>query len=147
MFRLISTVHVILKSLLITGVNTEIHLGLISIGGFGRVFKGEHEGQMVALKVVDRGRNDVCRLSFSFSPYSYSPKDSLKRDLCQEVLAWRSLVHRFILPLLGIYEEKSQLFLVSQFMINGTLTQWRKKQKGDVSEVRRLVRALYFSEE
>lgn len=147
MFRLISAVHVIPKSLLIPGVKIEIHLGLIGIGGFGRVFNGEHEGRKVALKVVDRGRNDVSPLSFLYSPYSLFRKDSFRRDLCQEVLAWRSLVHRFILPLLGIFEEKSQLYLVSPFMINGTLTQWRKKQKAEVSDVRRLVRALQLAEE
>ena len=68
MFKLISAVNVIPKSLFITGVKTEMHLGLIGIGGFGRVFHGEYEGRKVALKVVDRGRNDVSPLPFSLSP-------------------------------------------------------------------------------
>ncbi|KAF8351797.1 kinase-like domain-containing protein, partial [Amanita rubescens] len=58
---------------------------------------------------------------------------------CQEALTWRSLSHRFILPLLGIYEDESQLCLVSPFMANGTLTQWRKERTPDAVEVRRLM--------
>jgi len=67
-------------------------------------------------------------------------KDSLSQDFCREALAWRSLKHRFILPLLGIFEKKSQLYLVSPFMTNGTLSDWRKKQDPTVSEIHRLVR-------
>ena len=71
MFRLISAVHVIPKSLLIPGIKIETHLGLIGIGGFGRVFNGKHEGRKVALKVVDRGRNDVSPLSFLYIPHTH----------------------------------------------------------------------------
>ena len=52
----------------------------------------------------------------------------LEQDFCREALTWRSLDHRFVLPLLGIYEDQdaSQLFLVSPYMKNGTIAQWRK---------------------
>ncbi|KAF8325694.1 kinase-like domain-containing protein [Amanita rubescens] len=96
---------------------------MISMGGYGRIFRGEHKGQQVALKVVDQGVHD----------------DSLTKDFCREAITWRSLSHRFILPLLGIFEENSQLILVSPFMENGTLTRWRSKQKRDVVEIRRLM--------
>ena len=40
---------------------------------------------------------------------------------------WRSLNHNYVLPFLGIYEDESTSFLVSPYMKNGTLAQWRKK--------------------
>ena len=60
MFKLISIAHVIPKSLFIVDVKTEPNLcTIISMGGFGRVFRGEHKGQQVALKVVDKGLHHV----------------------------------------------------------------------------------------
>jgi hypothetical protein len=70
MFKLISIANVIPKSLFIVDVKTEPNLGasVISMGGFGRVFRGEHKGQQVALKVVDKGLHHVSALSnFLFS--------------------------------------------------------------------------------
>ena len=85
-----------------------------------------------------------CQASF-FDDIDSFGKDSLRTDFCREALAWRSLAHRFILPLLGVFEENSDLFLVSPFMPNGTLAQWRSKQKPDVTEIHRLVRLLCLS--
>ena len=58
---------------------------------------------------------------------------------------WGSLCHKFVLPLLGIYEDKSakQIFLVSPYMKNGTLAQWRKNTNPSVTEVEKRVR--FFS--
>jgi serine/threonine protein kinase len=67
-------------------------------------------------------------------------------DLCREAILWRSLTHRFILPFLGIYEGDSQLSLVSPFMPNGTLTEWRKDPTPGIPEIHRLVRLLWSSE-
>ena len=67
-------------------------------------------------------------------------KHSISQDFCKEALAWRSLSHRFILPLLGIFEDKLR-YLVSPLMTNGTLAQWRKnKPPSIILEVHRLVR-------
>ena len=71
-------------------------------------------------------------------------KGSLRKDFLWEAIAWRSLSHRFILPCLGIYEEKSQLFLVSPFMENGTLTQWRREQERGVTEINNMVGYTVF---
>ncbi|KAF8339469.1 kinase-like domain-containing protein, partial [Amanita rubescens] len=50
---------------------------------------------------------------------------------CREALIWRSLKHKFVLPFLGIHEIRNitvpQFFLVSPYMKNGTLAQWRKQ--------------------
>ncbi len=40
---------------------------------------------------------------------------------------WGSLKHNFVLPFIGIHEEDDgTAFLVSPYMENGTLAQWRK---------------------
>ncbi|KAF8736299.1 hypothetical protein AX14_000551 [Amanita brunnescens Koide BX004] len=113
------------KSLFITDVKTD--LAAIGMGGFGNVFKGEHEERFVALKVLYRASHN---------------EDSLRRVFCREALAWRSLSHRFILPLLGIYEEKAWLFLVSPLMENKTLAEWRRNQRPDIVEIHRLIREV-----
>ena len=52
---------------------------------------------------------------------------------------WGSLKHKFVLPFLGIYEIESgivsRFFLVSPYMGNGTLAQWRKKANPSIAEI------------
>ena len=48
---------------------------------------------------------------------------------------WRSLNHDHVLPFLGIYEDDSASYLVSPYMKNGTLTQWRKKENPSITEI------------
>ncbi len=53
---------------------------------------------------------------------------------------WRSLKHKFVLPFLGIQGyENGKLFLVSPYMKNGTLAQWRKKENPSVAEIQERV--------
>ena len=54
---------------------------------------------------------------------------------------WRSLNHEFVLPFLGVYEDEttSQSFLVTPYMTNGTLAQWRKKANPPILEVQKRV--------
>lgn len=141
MYDLISKRNVMPGSLFLTDVkaNTDI----IAIGGFGRVFKGEHKGQPVALKVLTRGHKNVGLLLFlSFAVLICFDKGSLRKDSGREALAWRSLTkHRFILPLMGVFEDKLQLFLVLPFMANGTLSEWRKRnQAPPLGDIHNLVR-------
>ena len=71
--------------------------------------------------------------------------DSLRKGPVREVqrvLAWRSLMHSYILPLLGLFEMEPQLFLVSPYVTNGTLTQWRQmnQEPRAVDNIHRMVR-------
>jgi serine/threonine protein kinase len=56
-------------------------------------------------------------------------------DLCREALMWRSLNHEHVLPFLGIYEDDTASYLVSPYMKNGTLAQWRKKANPSIAEI------------
>ena len=57
MFELITETNVIPKSLYVTDVKIDTEPGATNIGGVGRVFRGEHKGQVVALKLLDKGHN------------------------------------------------------------------------------------------
>ena len=60
-------INAIPKFLYITNVKTDIHGGtMIGIGGFGQVYSGEYKRKQVALKVVNRGHNDVSSSSILF---------------------------------------------------------------------------------
>ncbi|KAK2463329.1 hypothetical protein APHAL10511_004640 [Amanita phalloides] len=118
MYKLIKQAGVLPRSLFILNIRK---LDSIGAGGFGQVYKGEYKGSDVALKVL----------------YRYSHEDDLlRKDFCRETLFWRSLSHTYILPLLGIYEEKPHMYLVSPYMKSGTLTEWRKKTQFSATEIR-----------
>ena len=61
---------------------------------------------------------------------------------------WRSLDHKFVLPFLGIHEIRDttvpQFFLVSPYMKNGTLAQWRKQANPPKSIIEHCVRLHLF---
>jgi hypothetical protein len=59
MFKVISKTPVIPPSLVVTGVSVPAEGDYIGGGGFGRVFKGELRGSIVALKVLYKSDNDV----------------------------------------------------------------------------------------
>jgi hypothetical protein len=48
---------------------------------------------------------------------------------------WAMLKHEFVLSFVGIYGHQGEIFLVSPYMENGTLAQWRKKAKPSVTEI------------
>ncbi|KAF8324806.1 kinase-like domain-containing protein [Amanita rubescens] len=114
LFRMISTNPVIPRSLIITEVKVLVEPGYIQDSGFGRVFKGELRGEIVALKAL------------------YPTGDNVA--FCREALMWATLKHEFVLSFLGIYKQQEQMFFVSPYTENGTLAQWRKNAKPSVNE-------------
>jgi len=107
------------RSLSITDIKTDEGLDITCMGN--------HRGQQVTLETIS--------------------KNSITKSFWRDALGWRSLAHHErILPLLGIFEAESNLFLVSPFMSNETLTlmKWRSKQGRDVdvTEIHRLMREV-----
>jgi hypothetical protein len=139
-FKLVTETNITPKSLFITDVKID-NRGAINIGGFGRVFRGKYKGKAVALKLMDKGLEDVSFVLFFFhNPDLFvKGKISQNQDFVLEVLARRSLSHHFVLPLLGIFVDRMQPFFVSPYM-KISLTQWRRTQTRDVSEINELVR-------
>ena len=64
MLKLISKTPIIPPSLIVTGISIPVDCDYIGCGGFGRVFKGERRGEVVALKVLFKSDNQVVRLFF-----------------------------------------------------------------------------------
>lgn len=86
--------------------------------------------------------NEVSSYYLSSSDADPLAKDSLRKDICREALSWWSLLHDFILPLSGIYEMNTRLFLISPHMEIGTLFEWRKNHWPGVVDIRGMVRFL-----
>ncbi|KAF8331194.1 kinase-like domain-containing protein [Amanita rubescens] len=133
MLNLLKKANVIPKSLFIADIKIDIEQGMINIGGFGRVFLGKYKGELVALKLLGKGLKDF------------------SQELVLEVLARRSLSHPFVLPLLGIFIDRSLPYFVSPHM-KISLTEWRKTHTPTVPEINRLVQEVaagvrYFHEE
>lgn len=76
-------------------------------GGFMDVWKGRYEGNAVCIK--------------AFRTYSDDSLSKIKQRLFEEILTWRKLEHRNVLPVLGITPELFTLCLVSEWMINGNI--------------------------
>ena len=143
MFKLVSEAAVIPKSLYITDVSLGDTIGS---GGYASVLQGKYQGSLVALKVIEKQHKDVGTFPLLFIQIA-DGWEKINLEFCQEALAWRSYSHRYILPLLGIFKEKSRLFLVFPYMANGTLASWREKKDPPVlSEIHRLVRPQCLSE-
>ena len=49
---------------------------------------------------------------------------------------WGSLKHNFVLPFMGIHEEEGGMaFLVSPYMKNGTVAQWRRNTNPSIAQM------------
>ncbi|KAF9647762.1 kinase-like protein [Thelephora ganbajun] len=84
-------------------------------GGYAEVWKGEHQGREVAVKVV--------------KVYLTSDLDKITRRFCKEVMTWKALCHSNVLPLLGVTMSNNQFTMVSEWMVNGNINEFIKAQK------------------
>ncbi len=144
MMKVISKIPVIPPSLIVTGVT--MTASLVG-GGFGSVFKGEFQGSAVVLKALHR--SDTSIVSPLFAVAMAMLFIVFQQAFCREVLMWHSLTHKCVLPLLGIYEyewrsQHSRAFLVSPYMENGTLAQWRKNSNPPITEIEKRVWLLFI---
>ncbi|KAF8339456.1 hypothetical protein F5887DRAFT_889120 [Amanita rubescens] len=133
MFKLISKIPVIPPSVIAIGVSIPSKHNYFGSGGFGCVFEGERQGEVVALKVLYKSDNQVV----------------YQQAFCREALMWQSLKHQFVLPFLGIHEITNttllpHLFLVSPYMKNGTLARWRKQANPPIAVIEERVRLYPF---
>lgn len=142
-FKIISKTPVMPRSFFVPGVEAKADRDLICVGRFGLVFKGELRENAVALKVIHKAPIKIVRCSRRSHDINFS---LFKQGLCREALMWQSLSHQFLLPFLGIYLDKlaSQLFLVSPYMENGTLSQWRKNANPSIAQIEQLVSLSSF---
>ncbi|KAF9642184.1 kinase-like protein [Thelephora ganbajun] len=81
-------------------------------GGYADVWKGEHQGRLVAAKVL--------------RVYSTSDLDKIRRRFCKEVMTWKTLNHPNVLPLLGATIDDNQFVMVSEWMTNGNINEFIK---------------------
>ncbi|KAF9786152.1 kinase-like domain-containing protein [Thelephora terrestris] len=71
-------------------------------GGYADVWKGEHRGQDVAVKVIRMYSNDDLRRVIN--------------RFCKEVVMWRFLRHPNVLPLIGASMSENRFAMVSEWM-------------------------------
>ncbi len=98
-------------------------------GGFGDLFSGTHQDDgKVALKRLRIPTDDDPRVrSTAFlwgsSDAVYLPQRCLNETLA-EARIWRGLVHDHVLPFLGVLFHKEEIYLVSPFIVPGSLRQF-----------------------
>ncbi|KAF9644350.1 kinase-like protein [Thelephora ganbajun] len=85
-------------------------------GGYANIFRGEHKGRAVAIKIR--------RL------YLTSDFDKCFSEFCREAVVWRHLRHTNILPLLGVNLERHQLAMISEWMDHGNINEFVERYEG-----------------
>jgi len=66
----------------------------------------------------------------------------VRQNFCKEVVGWKTLRHPNVLPLLGVTTTNDRLVMVSEWMTNGNITEFLKKNP-DVDRLE-LVRLFLF---
>ncbi|KAF9787364.1 kinase-like domain-containing protein [Thelephora terrestris] len=79
-------------------------------GGFADVWKGQHCGRDVAVKVI--------------RTFSNSDFRKLIKRFCKEAITWKILRHPNVLPLIGVTMTEAKFALVSDWMTNGNLNEF-----------------------
>ncbi|KAF9644930.1 kinase-like protein, partial [Thelephora ganbajun] len=85
-------------------------------GGYADVWKGEHQGRDVAVKVL--------------RVYSTSDFDKITSRFCKEVVTWKILRHPNVLPLLGVTMGNYHFAMASEWMANGNINEFVKANRG-----------------
>ncbi|KAF9644225.1 kinase-like protein [Thelephora ganbajun] len=81
--------------------------------GFVSVWKGQHNGLEVTAKVL--------------KVYPRTDLECIRRRFCREVIIRRCLCHSNVLPLLGVTMNGNQFVMVSEWMDDGNINEFLKK--------------------
>lgn len=84
-------------------------------GGFADVWKGEHNGCGVAVKVL--------------RVYATSDLSKTISRFCKEVVTWNTLRHPNVVPLLGVSMDNHHFAMVSEWMVNGNVNEFIKAHR------------------
>ena len=100
-------------------------------GGFAEVWKGEHQGREVAVKVLKVYKTSnlvkITRVGFHGLPKACVDQLTLTTQrFCKEAVAWKALRHQNVLPLLGVTMSSNQFTMVSEWMVNGNINEFIK---------------------
>ena len=105
----------------------------VESGGFADVSQGTYQGRLVAIKAVRAyvtSDLDLIR-SVSISPIpSYQFRINEFQRFCREGVTWKHLRHPNILPLLGVTLNEQRFALVSEWMENGNINEFIKRDEG-----------------
>ena len=102
-------------------------------GGFTDVSKGQYAGREVAVKVLrvysDSDIRQIEEVGHWRSSLSRSilTTDRVLQMFYWEIVAWRTLHHPNILPLLGATMSEDRFAMVSEWMPNGTINEFVTK--------------------
>lgn len=106
--RALCSFHEILPSSHIIGGDlVKLGDGAIACGGFADVWKGEHNGKKVCIKVLRVSLND---------------STGRRQTFFKEAVVWKRLSHPNVVPFLGVTTNPPQF--VSEWMPHGTLTHY-----------------------
>jgi serine/threonine protein kinase len=103
-------------------------------GGYGLIYKGQHEGKSICVKAVHNreGTVDKRKMRVSYKPYVLAiwlnEVDSWQAH-AGELVLWANLSHSNVLPFSGIYlseELMPRVCIVSPWMENGDLSRYMK---------------------
>ena len=94
-------------------------------GGSADVFCGWYRGSKVAIKLIHPNSNHAKmeRVRLYASPFQNADVlTKVRQKFCHEVVLWKQFRHPNLLPLLGATKSSHALMMVSEWMENGTIT-------------------------
>ena len=98
-------------------------------GGFARVWKGEHKGIEVAVRVLKvylaSDPVKIRRVGFPVCQRARVNRlVSTTQRFCKEVMIWKALRHQNVAPLLGVMMNNNEFVMVSEWMANGNIIEF-----------------------
>ncbi|CAG2186770.1 LCK [Mytilus edulis] len=83
---------------------------IIGAGNFGKVYKGKMNGKVIAIKISKGGQMST-------------------KEFLAEAEIMKKCQHENLVELLGICTDQKQIFIISEFMSNGSLLDYMKTKK------------------